>query len=60
MDFLFDIGYVTNLAVIILVVGWFAIGFMVGLTVGTERAEKRAEKRIAILRAYYDHPSNQR
>lgn len=60
MDFLFEIGYVTNLAVIILVVGWLAIGFMLGLIVGTDRAEKRAEKRIAILRAYYNHPSSQR
>lgn len=60
MDFLFEIGYVTNLAVIIIVVGWSAIGFMFGFTVGTDRAEKRAEKRIDILRAYYNHPSNQR
>lgn len=61
-DFLFDIGYVTNLAVIILVLGWLSVGLMLGYIIGSDRAERRSHAREDAARdywrSYYAHPSN--
>jgi hypothetical protein len=61
-DILFDYGYVTNLVVIILVVGWLAVGLVFGYIWGSERAEKRSyareDRAREYWRSYYSHPSN--
>lgn len=63
-EFLFDGGYITNLAAIVLVLGWTFVGVVVGFTEGQRRAEHRAEKRMKRMadwyQSYYSHPSNQR
>ena len=56
-DFLFDIGYVTNLALIIVVLGYTFVGLVFGYVWGHERALRRASELRRSLRA---HPSNQR
>lgn len=57
-DFLFDIGYVTNLAVIIIVVGYTIVGLGFGYVWGESRAERRANNDREYWRSYYSHPSN--
>jgi hypothetical protein len=60
--FLFEVGYVTNLAVIIITVGYTAVGFIFGLLTASERAERKFAARDAeardYWRSYYSHPSN--
>lgn len=61
-DFLFDYGYITNLAAIILTLGWLFVGLIFGYVAGSERAERRAFERALRSReywqSYYSHPSN--
>lgn len=61
-DILFDGGYVTNLAVLIIVVGYLAVGLAFGYVWGFDRAERRASARASeahdYWRSYYAHPSN--
>jgi hypothetical protein len=61
-DILFDGGYVTNLAVLIIVVGYLAVGLAFGYVWGSDRAERRADARASetreYWRSYYAHPSN--
>jgi hypothetical protein len=61
-DILFDGGYVSNLALIIVVVGYSAVGLIFGFVWGYERAERRSHKREDAARdywrSYYAHPSN--
>jgi hypothetical protein len=61
-DILFDGGYVTNLAVLIITVGYLAVGLIFGYVWGSDRAERRAFAREfesrEYWRSYYSHPSN--
>jgi hypothetical protein len=61
-DILFDGGYVTNLAVLIIVVGYTIVGLSFGYVWGSDRAERRASEREyetrEYWRSYYSHPSN--
>ena len=64
MDSLFEVGYITNIALIIISFGYSIVGLVVGYLIGADRTEKHASKREARLsefyRSYYNHPSNQR
>ena len=61
-DILFDGGYVTNLAVLIIVLGYTFVGLAFGYVWGSDRAERRASEREyetrEYWRSYYSHPSN--
>lgn len=61
-DFLFDGGFVTNLAVIIIVAGYLFVGFACGYIIADERAERRSYKREdearEYWRAFYSNRSN--
>jgi hypothetical protein len=61
-DILFDGGYVTNLALIIIVLGYSAVGLAFGYVWGSDRATRRADARVDdaqnYWRSYYAHPSN--
>ena len=61
-DILFDGGYVSNLALIIVVVGYTIVGLSFGYVWGSDRAERRSYAREnearEYWRSYYSHPSN--
>ena len=62
IDILFDGGYVSNLALIIVVIGYSVVGLVFGFVWGHERAERKSYARQdnaqAYWRSYYAHPSN--
>jgi hypothetical protein len=62
IDILFDGGYVSNLALIIVVVGYTFVGLVFGFVWGHERAERksyaREDEARDYWRSYYAHPSN--
>ena len=61
-DFLFEYGYVTNLAVIIIAFGYSIVGLIFGYVLGSSREERRSAAREdrarEYWRSYYSHPSN--
>jgi hypothetical protein len=57
-DFLFDGGYISNLALIIIVIGYSVVGLSFGYVWGAERAKRKEIDTEAYWRSYYSHPSN--
>lgn len=56
MDVLFEGGWVSNLGVLILSVGWLAVGLMAGWTLGAEREERKGYKRqTEAVRSAWEH-----
>lgn len=45
MEFLFEGGWVSNLGVLVLSVGWLAVGLMAGWALGAEREERKGYER---------------
>lgn len=57
-DLLFDGGWITNAALLFIVVGYTIVGIAFGYVWGEQRAERRANNDREYWRSYYSHPSN--